>query len=356
MMENRFWLLLAKKTAGEILPEEEEALREMLAAHPEYHMVLEALEGMQAEHRVFPGGLTAERFVHEGFEQVQAAHEAGVAAASRRRRRVRISVAAATFALVALAGSLFLWHRSARPSLPAYAGEAPNQVTTKNGSRTKITLPDGSRIWLNGGSTLTYPNSFSGRCREIGLQGEGYFEIRTDPSHPFVIHTRQVIIRVLGTAFNVRAYRNEKKTVTTLVSGTIDVAFATDPKRHVLLKHPEKLTVLDPIGGDPHRLHSAVDYHVSDFIPDTVKGVPPQEIAWVGNRLVFQNETFREVAFKMERWYDVVFCFADKSLEKEMLTGAFGKEKLEDALRALALTTPFRYRIRGDTVYLKRTE
>jgi ferric-dicitrate binding protein FerR (iron transport regulator) len=367
MIEHQFWILLARKTTGEITQEEAKELQQLLSAHPEYYLVLEALDGLQAEDRLFfHPGRAGQDYLSDGWHKLRASMAAKQAQESketsvteepvfRERSRFRLWKIAAALAVLVAAGFAMWWHPERSEQLKTSFTFRPpnnNQVSTKNGSRTKIDLPDGSIIWLNGGSKLSYPNGFSAHCRSIRLLGEAYFVIKTDPEHPFLIQTKQLEIRVLGTTFNVRAYGNEGKTVATLINGKVEVRIAGDPNSRIVLKPHEKLTVADPIKGVPGRVEKTLHYEISDIIPDTVAGIPPEEIAWVSNKLVFKNESFREVAFKMERWYDVVFVFKTKSLEKEVLTGAFGKEKLEDALSALALTTPFRYRIRQDTVYL----
>lgn len=367
MIEHRFWILLARKTTGELTQDEEQELQRLLSANSGYCMILEALEELQAEDRLFPPGSGERDFIRDGWRKLEQSMNADrpqlqpvdvpptEAPAFRDRPRFLVWRIAAVILVVVAAGFAIWWMPAGRKT-PVSSDLAnspiPNQVSTKNGSRTKIDLPDGSIIWLNGGSKLSYPNGFSPHSREISLTGEAYFEIKTDPEHPFMIQTKQLTIRVLGTSFNVRAYGNEGKTTTTLIQGKVEVRIAGDPDSRIILKPHEKLTVVDHLALAPGRDRTTPLYRISRFIPDTVAGVPPEEIAWVSNKLVFKNESFREVAFQMERWYDVTFVFKNEALEKEVLTGAFGKEKLEDALNALALTTPFRYQILHDTVYL----
>lgn len=369
MMLNKFWILLAKKSTGEILQEEERELQQLLSLHPEYHVVLEALEGMEGVDRLSVSDASKEVFIRDGWKKLSRSMEQEASGETGRRdalpaeRETSLSGKRSTFfwwklaaaVLVLVLGAGAVWWRMAAPGKGDIASlYHKNQVSTKNGSRSKIEMPDGSTVWLNGGSKLTYTEGFSQGHREVCLQGEAFFDIKKDPGHPFLIQTRQVIIKVLGTSFNVRAYRNEGQTTTTLIQGKVDIQFKDDPEKHIFLGANEKLTVIDNMGHRNLHAKRQLKYKITDIVPDTVSGIPPEDIAWVSNKLVFKNETFREVAFKMERWYDVKFIFKSKSLENEMLTGAFGKEKLEEALSALRLTTPFGYTIRLDTVYLTR--
>lgn len=367
MIAHRFWILLARKTTGELTHQEEQELQRLLSQNSEYCLILEALEGLQAEDRLFPPGSAEKDFISDGWRKLEQSMSADQAQPQssdvpptdelvfRDRPRFLFWRIAAVILVIVTAGFAIWWMPPSRKTpvaLDPANSPIPNQVSTKNGSRTKIDLPDGSIIWLNGGSKLSYPNGFSAHCREIRLTGEAYFEIKTDPEHPFMIQTRQLEIRVLGTSFNVRAYGNEGKTTTTLIKGKVEIRIAGDPDSHIILKPHEKLTVVDHLSRASGPGEGKPQYQISRIVPDTMAGIPPDEIAWVSNKLVFKNESFREVAFQMERWYDVTFVFRNKALEKEVLTGAFGKEKLEDALSALALTTPFHYQILHDTVYL----
>jgi len=367
MIEHRFWILLARKTTGEISQQEEKELQLLLSSHPEYYLVLEAMEGLQPEDR-FPAFKSGKQeFLREGWRKLEQSMQTeevsepgeimtyeGYEDLEKHSGFLIWKIAAAVLVLVTI--GFVIWWKPVNPGVSeqsyAFKPPKPNRVSTKNGSRTKIDLPDGSVIWLNGGSKLTYSNGFSAHSRAISLWGEAYFEIKTDAEHPFLIHTKQLEIKVLGTTFNVRAYGNEGKTVTTLIQGKVEVSIVGDPDSHIVLKPHEKLTVVDRISTVAKNRVRKANYKISHIVPDTVAGIPPEDIAWVSNKLVFKNESFREVAFKMERWYDVAFVFENKALKKEVLTGAFGKEKLEEALNALALTTPFRYRIIQDTVYL----
>src|SRR4029078_631833 len=98
-----------------------------------------------------------------------------------------------------------------------------NTVSTKRGSKSKVQLPDGTQVWLNADSRIAYNEKFQGNLREVTLEGEAYFDVVRDEKRPFVIHTAAIDIKVLGTAFNVRSYANEKNTETSLIRGSIEV-------------------------------------------------------------------------------------------------------------------------------------
>jgi transmembrane sensor len=237
------------------------------------------------------------------------------------------------------------------------------EVSTKNGSRTKIQLPDGTVVWLNGSSKLVYDNEHFGRViREVTLTGEGYFNVVKNAAKPFIIHTSKMDIKVLGTIFNIRCYLGEKNTETSLIRGSIEVTLK-NRKDKIMLKPSEKLIISDEVAAKPAKA-AVADNPVGKGIPNDIivlshLTVLPQdstivETAWVENRLVFSSESFEEVALKMEKWYGVVIVFADEKLKQEPLTATFKKETLNEALLALQLTTRFNFKINNDTITISK--
>src|SRR5690242_4287102 len=246
MITNRFWILLAKKTSEEISAEEEKELMEMLSGNPGYHVVLEVLDGLQPDFDLTSTRLTKEKFTGEGWKKLSAslseediniatplqspAQTAEVYPFSDSRRSwagVTLKWAAVILVLTMIGAGIYRWNRSASgesgnkaPGIAVVSNHGNNNtIITKKSSRTNIELPDGSTVLLHGSTRLTYADGFSEGNRKIFLEGEAFFDIKKDPVHPFVIQTDQIIIRVLGTAFKVRAYAKEKKTITTLVRG-----------------------------------------------------------------------------------------------------------------------------------------
>lgn len=377
METERFWVLLARKISTEITASEEQELQQFLSDNPDYHFVLEALQGMQPDDQTILG-IRRETFLQEGWERLSpliradkslprenadadiSATEMAALPELKYPRRIhpwKWAAAALVLLVPVLAWKLFFTKPAQKQNVPppkAVADET-RHIHIPNGSRMKIVLPDKSNVSLNGGSDLSYnANLAQEGVRSVCLNGEAYFDIHKDASHPFIIHTAEAIIRVLGTSFNIRAYEKEGKTSATLIEGKIEVSFKHDPNRHIILHPREKLTILNNTPKTMASGNGSPRYKVSTIVSDSANGVLPVEIAWVSNRLVFKNETFEEVAFKMEKWYGVKIVFRQESLKKEILAGAFSKETLDQALSALQLTTAFHYEHRSDTVYLYR--
>ncbi len=234
-----------------------------------------------------------------------------------------------------------------------------SEVSTKTGSRTKIQLPDGTSVWLNGSSKLVYDNlHFGEKIREVELTGEGYFDVVKNKDKPFIIHANRINIKVLGTAFNVKAYPGDKNTETSLIRGSIEVTM-NDRKGKIMMKPNDKLIISNE--ETPEDNGNATTKKAGTIITDPYMSMghlthvkdenTVMETAWVENKLVFDNETFEDVAVKMERWYGVSIHIADDQLKTQRLTGTFEKETVTEALMALQISTPiFKYKINNQSI------
>lgn len=171
--------------------------------------------------------------------------------------------------------------------------EPPVQQTlrTPAGGEYKVILPDSSIVWLNAASSLQYPSRFTGSNRTVLLTGEAYFEISKDASRPFLVKTALQDVLVLGTSFNINAYDNESKTITTLQDGAIKVCVSSE----------ERGTVLKP--GE-----QAVSSKQSP-VPMVSAAVPGDAIAWKNGLLLFDNTDIPAVMRILERWYDVTVIY-----------------------------------------------
>jgi ferric-dicitrate binding protein FerR (iron transport regulator) len=277
-------------------------------------------------------------------------------------RRV-LYFAAALAGLVVLAWGLFREFRRSAVSEPVTAGSG--QVVARRGVRTKLVLPDGTQVWLNSSSKLKYPADFNIRSREVELEGEAYFDVVRDVQRPFIVHAAPIDVRVLGTTFTVKSYPQDETIEATLLRGAIEISRRDNPNApRVILKPDEKLVLdkrlLRAAAADANRsVHAGIappakpDISVNPVrtnIPDSEK----VETAWLYNRLVFNGDSFAELAEKMERWYNVTIVFRDEDLYKYRFGGAFANESVQDALNALQLTAPFTYKINGDVIELHK--
>ena len=210
-------------------------------------------------------------------------------------------------------------------------------------------MPDSTIVWLNAGSKLTYSENFGVQNRNTTLTGEAYFDVKKG-AIPFIIHTNGLKIRVLGTAFNVKSYPDEMTTETSLLRGKLEVSIDERPEQKFVLNPNEKLVIANKLQVIKEKAAPAKEplfllKHVSFAADSTII-----ETAWTENKLVFQDETFYEVAKKMERWYGVRIKFSNSDIAYSRLYGSFTRETIAEALDALKIGLAFNYRIEGDEI------
>lgn len=259
-------------------------------------------------------------------------------------------VAAAVLVLVTT-GVLFYNRAAQQDTLTAE--NILHEIHVPYGKTEKLKLPDGTQVTLNAGSTFSYPEAFEKNTRDVSLTGEGFFEVTKNARRPFLVHTARLVVKVLGTVFNVKAYNNDKTVETTLLKGKVQVELKNNPEKKIILLPNEKLIVVnnrEPKSAKPKE--SKIEYQVTelpDVRPDEVK-----ETAWVDNRILFTNEMFEDVAAQIERKYNVQVVFEDQALRTEQISGLLDKESLQEALGIIEMTTPFKFRVDGKTVFLAK--
>ncbi len=227
------------------------------------------------------------------------------------------------------------------------------------GSRSFIKMPDGSKIWLNAGTTLKYKNNFGIDNREVCLTGEAFFEIEKNPQLPFIIQTSQLNITALGTKFNVKAYAEERTIETTLIEGSVklegnDFKLAED----VILKKNEKAIFTKKAQTiEINEKNQLPANEVNEVKPKTelkiissIESAPV--ISWKEERWIINNEKLGSLSKKLERRYAVNFIFDNELLKDYSFGGTLEDETLEQVLDAICSSSPIKYLIEGKTVYI----
>ena len=204
-------------------------------------------------------------------------------------------------------------------------------ISCENGDRTNITLPDGSQVWLNSGSQLIFDNNFHKGVRQTYLQGEAYFSVKKDSKNPFVVNALDITVEVLGTEFNLKAYRNEKDIAATLVSGSLRVSGAT---QQVVIEPGQKLMF-----SRENKKMNLVE--LADVSPET---------DWKNGRLVFRNESLAEMEQRLERWFDVEIELADEQVKQRRFTGTIDRESILEAIAYFGYSPYVGSRIEGNLI------
>lgn len=206
------------------------------------------------------------------------------------------------------------------------------EIYTKAGERTKVILPDGTTVWLNAQSHLTYPDRFKYNSRNIALTGEAFFNVTPNTDAPFTITTGDLQTTVLGTSFNIRSYSDEPFRMT-VATGKVQVKSATQTIRVNALQQTTYI---------PGRGFSAVE---------TV--APDEAMAWTEGTLVLNNKTFEEVAHILERWYNVKITFTNDTLRNCKLMGEYTHQSLPAVLHALQFILGFEYEEHNGTIVIR---
>jgi len=204
-----------------------------------------------------------------------------------------------------------------------------SEIYAPLGTRTMFTLPDGTKGWLNSGSSLKFPVNFRNKERRVNLNGEAYFHIKTIPDKPFIVSGKQIDIKAYGTSFNAHIYHEDKFYSVTLINGIIEI----EGKRNGITDFNEMIY--------PGNIFTYnAEYYSYDINPvDTTK-----VIAWKNGKLVFRSDTFDEVVEKINRWYNVNMIIMDDELKKYTYRATFQDETLEEILKLLKYSAPIDYK------------
>lgn len=373
MKEEKYWILLSKKIAGEATPEELDELLELISNNPEWKTTMENLRelwnsrpaktdtGKQQKNEdayLVHINRLKERTPDFKENTELAVHEVEINSAAVKKPFYKswITYAAAVF----IAAVILLYPLIAdtgKTNETASTIRPFNEIIINPGSRTKILLPDGSQVWVNSGSHLTYEGNFKGNTREVQLDGEAYFDVVKDASRPFIVHTSGIDIKVLGTAFNVKAYKTEPTIEATLIHGSIEVINKSQPgSATIMLKPHEKLVynkyLIKDIKNQKADIKPVAD-SFSIIIKPLRKNIADNdivEIAWVYNKLIFEDERFADLVVKMERWYNLKISIEYEKLKNYRISGSFVNETAEEALKALQFLVPFSYSIKNNEV------
>lgn len=235
---------------------------------------------------------------------------------------------AAALLLTFSIGYLFL-----KPGILPESNRTVLRLVSPRGQQKKITLSDGTQVILNCGSTLTCKAQFNDTKREVYLDGEAFFNVKHDDKKPFLVHSGRLHIQVLGTSFNVRAYRSDAKTTVSVASGKVGVNSNRSSGTYMLLP------------GD------LISYnHNNEF--KTSKISREEILAWQKGTLIFHMETIREIAPVLERYYGVSITIHHNQSAAKQVTASFTRKTLSQVLEILSQTSDFKYVINKNKVFI----
>lgn len=248
--------------------------------------------------------------------------------------------------------SIYFFSYREQPVVTAVA----NYVTQK-AERKTFMLPDGSKVVLNAESEILLDKNFNQQNRVLELTGEAYFDVVHNKALPFVVKTSRMDVKVLGTAFNVKAYKGDATSETSLIRGSVELSLKNE-NRKITLSPNEKYLLRTPASETttlPQQKNSGVST-LSGLLPVRVskKDSAIAEVSWAENKLVFVDERFEDIAQQLSRWYGITIEIADPSLKDILYTASFRNEGLEDVLSALQFTKAFTFQRKNETVMIYR--
>lgn len=363
------WQLISRALNQEASAAEREELAGFLREDELLQQQFELLSRIWEERDTIHGDesearATVQKIIHrseeEESEELDTIRLFDEAIARRRRRRNWMAAASVVF-IFSMGLGWFLWNNQVRGNVTDVSKES---LIAQKGSRTRSMLPDGTTVWLNAGSKLHFLTDFNGASREVQLEGEGYFDVAKKEGKPFIVHTGGIKIKVLGTAFNVKSYPEDRNVETTLFHGRVQVyrqvenriAVDTDP---IDLRPNQKLILPKQAATEPQKLspdlkppgRNALQDFVIAPIDSTKKEEERFETAWLFSRLEFRGDNFETLSYKLERWYNVNIEFTDENLKQLTFNGSFEKESIVEAFEALQTAVPyFKYKIENNDI------
>jgi len=211
-------------------------------------------------------------------------------------------------------------------------------IAVENGWQSTVTLGDGSKLILDAGSRLEYPEKFSYESREIKLEGEAYLEVEHDLQKPFRVRTANALIEVLGTRFNIRSWKESNRVEVAVVDGKVALGISDNAEKQIILEK-----------GFAGSLSS--DGELTN--PERVD--INSYLSWMNGKISFDDVPFSEILAQVERWYNVQFSLRDSTFINDRLTVSINKNSLHNVLDVLTALTNTQYEKDGNIVTLSLT-
>lgn len=326
MNNDDFILLVSRKVSGEATDAELNELDALIAANADLARQYKILNQYVEQHDD-----ASNEYVEEALHKVlqrlslPASNKAVATPLVKKNTTVIfVRIAAAASVIAAIAATVFFTKYSTKEDNADPIASLEKKQNTK-GTKSTIQLADGSKVWLNADSKIQYPQSFEGNTREVYLDGEAFFEVSKNPQKPFIIHLANGTVRVLGTSFNIRAYKNEKVVETSVTTGKVafipkykntakrqDTVFLTPDNKVRYLFTAEKISVLPTRASD--------------------------DKAWTEGRMIFKAMRLQEIAVELERNFGIKVTFKDEAAMDYVLTGSFQNNTLEEVMYYFSLS------------------
>lgn len=350
--------LITRVLTGEATVEEEAYLLELIdESKSNQKIFFEIKDIWEANQAIYDTSINSDESWKRFRNQIEIIEKKKEAENKRHKRMIFFKIAAIVVVTYGLSWLSFSF------LTPKLSLKAKNEIITPKGSKTKIVLPDGTKVWLNAGSNLIYYSDYNRQNRDVNLSGEAYFEVVKNPKKPFTVKTGKIDIKAFGTTFNVKSYPTDNFVETTLINGLVEIEKASTKKTLAILKpHQKSIILLDDTKPNLKKILNLAKKNISkDSVLKIdinskmmlVQSNTVPETAWKDQKLYFISETFDDIAIKLERWYGVEIYLQSDELKNERFTGKFThNEPLVKVLEAIKITTPINYTIKLNEVYI----
>lgn len=209
-----------------------------------------------------------------------------------------------------------------------------SEIAVPNGSKTQLTLQDGTKIWLNAGSKVQYDSNFGKENRLLKLSGEAYLEVARDDNCPFTVDVGEVRVKVLGTSFNVKAYKDNNEIKVSLLKGSIEMETDNGDMLKLVPKDVAHFNTQTKEAGIYHNT-----------------GLSQNSIEWINNRFIFNGESFDQITKILERSFNVKINIHKESIKKHRFIGDFvNNETIEQIFKVMSSNKKFTYKIKGNII------
>ncbi len=342
MAKEEEWILLGRYLSHECSEEDKKTVESWIASNPENKQFMKLMEtvGQTQEDRV--QGSDVQRLWDEVVEKAGVSSEKETQTRSslspikwshRFQPRVFQILRYAAVLLILIMLPYLIYNGWEIPSWIQSQSELITHIVQK-GDRQKINLSDGSTVILDAGSQFKYPEEFNQNSRVVFLNGEGFFEVQSNPEKPFIVHVGDAVVKVLGTKFNIRAWQKYKRIQVAVAEGKVSL-------------NTKKGAFQDAV---------ILTAGLSSFLSETGVTSQPEMIdiekilSWMHNEVIFDNTPLDEILFQLERWYDLQFVLSDSSIGQEHLTVHIQSTAIKDILELIATLTDLDYTMAGNMV------
>jgi transmembrane sensor len=341
MTSEQMYDLIGKYLAGELSEEEKEKfqvwLNESEGNKQEFELHKKVWKNTQIKFK----SSDSESVFKNLLNQIDDQHELEISTdlpTYRTKVKYRFLLISKIAASLLLLVSVWYFFNNATPVSKDQISEIKtNEKHNPAGQKSRIFLPDGSTVWLNADSKVSYPEKFTDEKREVILNGEAFFEIVKNQDIPFIVRTGKVSTIVLGTAFNVKAFDDDPVTQVALQSGKVKVEFNDNEQTYVMF--------LDP--GD------ALTYNKSESSAKKNKFEEERLLSWKDGFIVFRDADLDEIVSTLSRWYGVQFEIKNRDNESWSYTGSFDNAILENVMKSISFTKEFSYTINQKNVIIE---